>query len=126
MQQRLITDTTITYLPKKFPAAADLPHTRRARLFTGRAGTPVCVVTQTPDDDGVVSITSAAEDVLDAVRDHPDLGRGRALVIEHYSADNFGGEQFAIVSSTVVQSGTWEILERPDLDRDWPGLADQL
>lgn len=126
MKQTLLADTTITYKPTKFPAAAKTQHTRRARLFPGSAGTPVCVVTQTPKDDGVVSITNAAEDVLAAVAAHRDLGRGRAIVIEHYSADTHGGEQFALVSGTVVDSATWEIVGRESLDRYWPGLADQL
>lgn len=118
--QHLITDTTITYA-----SFGQAPAVRRARLFSGTAGTRVCVVTETGADTGT-SITNAAEAVLDAVRDHPDLGRGRAIVIEHYDKTSFGGEQFALVSSTVTQSATWEILERTEVDRDWPGLADQL
>lgn len=126
--QQAITDTTITYIPTKQPRPSRSPHTRRARLFPGRAGTPVCVVTQTPDDDGVVSITNAAEAVLAAVRDHPELGgKGTCLVIEHYDKTNYGGETFALVSQIVTQhEPVWEHLTRADLDRDWPGLADQL
>jgi hypothetical protein len=119
--QHLITDTTITYA-----SFGQAPAVRRARLFSGTAGTRVCVVTETGADTGT-SITNAAELVLDAVRDHPALGKGRYVVVEHYDTTSRGGESFDLISRTVAQSEpVWEPLTRAALDRDWPGLADQL
>lgn len=120
MKQKLLADTTITYRPQGQNV------TRRARLFEGKGGTRLCVVTETADSKGM-SITNAAELVLDAVRDHRVLGAKKTAVIEHYDASNPGGETFDLVSRTVTgDRPEWERLTRTAINRDWPGLLDQL
>jgi hypothetical protein len=117
---KLLADTTITYRPQGQIV------TRRARLFEGKGGTRLCVVTESADSEGM-SVTNAIELVLDAVRDDPVLGARKTAVIEHYDQSNPGGETFDLVSRTVTgDRPEWERLTRTTIDRDWPGLTDQL